>query len=202
MLDPKYLRTDLEEAAERLATRNYTLDVETLKSLENQRKELQIKTQDLQAKRNSISKSIGEAKKKGEDVTAIMASVGELGKELDDIKTQQDEVLAKIEKIALTIPNLPDRSVPIGKDDTFNVEVRRWGTPREFDFPVKDHVALGEGIRTANAGPQLDFDKARDITGARFVVMKSQIARLHRALAQFMLDVHTQEHGYTECYVP
>lgn len=202
MLDPKYLRTDLEEAAARLATRNYTLDVETLKSLENRRKELQIRTQDLQAKRNAVSKSIGEAKKKGEDVSAIMASVGELGKELDEIKAQQDAVLAEIEKIALTVPNLPDQSVPVGKDDSFNVEVRRWGTPREFDFPVKDHVALGEGIKTANAGPQLDFDKARDITGARFVVMKSQIARLHRALAQFMLDVHTQEHGYTECYVP
>ncbi|MBO6070059.1 MAG: serine--tRNA ligase, partial [Succinivibrionaceae bacterium] len=130
MLDPKYLRTDLEEAAARLATRNYTLDVETLKSLENRRKELQIRTQDLQAKRNAVSKSIGEAKKKGEDVSAIMASVGELGKELDEIKAQQDAVLAEIEKIALTVPNLPDQSVPVGKDDTFNVEVRRWGTPR------------------------------------------------------------------------
>lgn len=202
MLDPKYLRSDIDEAAERLKTRNYQLDVETLKNFEAQRKELQVKTQELQAKRNAVSKSIGEAKRKGEDVSAIMASIGDLGSQLDEIKKQQDEILAKIEKIALTVPNLPDQSVPVGKDETFNVEVRRWGTPREFDFPIKDHVALGEALQTANIGSQLDFDKARDISGARFVVMKNQIAKLHRALSQFMLDVHTQEHGYTECYVP
>lgn len=196
MIDPKYFRTDIDEAAARLATRNYVLDVELLKSLEEKRKDLQTKTQELQAKRNSVSKSIGIAKKNGEDVTEIMASVANLGQELDAVKKEQDDILAQIEKIAMTVPNLPDASVPVGKDDSENVEVRRWGTPRQFDFEIKDHVALGEALG------QLDFDVASALAGSRFSVMKGALCRLHRALAQFMLDVHTQEHGYTECYVP
>ena len=196
MIDPKYFRTDIDEAAERLATRNFVLDVELLKNLEEKRKALQVKTQDLQAQRNATSRKIGEAKRNGEDVSAIMASVSELGKELEETKKAQDEVLSQIDNIALNVPNLPDPSVPLGKDDSFNVEVRRWGEPRKFDFPVKDHVDLGENLGG------LDFDTAAAEAGARFIIMKSKIARLHRALAAFMLDVHVEEQGYTECYVP
>lgn len=196
MIDPKYFRTDIDEAAERLATRNFVLDVELLKNLEEKRKALQVKTQELQAQRNATSRKIGEAKRNGEDVSAIMASVSELGKELEETKKAQDEVLSQLDNIALNVPNLPDPSVPLGKDDSFNVEVRRWGEPRKFDFPVKDHVDLGENLGG------LDFDTAAAEAGARFIIMKSKIARLHRALAAFMLDVHVEEQGYTECYVP
>lgn len=196
MIDPKYFRTDIDEAAERLATRNFVLDVELLKNLEEKRKALQVKTQDLQAQRNATSRKIGEAKRNGEDVSAIMASVSELGKELEETKKAQDEVLSQLDNIALNVPNLPDPSVPLGKDDSFNVEVRRWGEPRKFDFPVRDHVDLGENLGG------LDFDTAAAEAGARFIIMKSKIARLHRALAAFMLDVHVEEQGYTECYVP
>jgi seryl-tRNA synthetase len=196
MLDSKYLRGEVEYAASRLATRNFVLDVSKLNSLEEQRKSLQIKTQDLQSQRNSISKSIGIAIKNGEDVSAIKENVRKLGEELDEVKTEQDKILAQIKEYSLTIPNLPDESVPVGKDDSENVEVRRVGVPREFDFPIKDHVALGEGLE------QLDFDNARKISGARFAFMRGPIARLHRALSQFMLDLHVEKHGYTECYVP
>src|SRR5574344_316670 len=196
MLDSKYLRGEVEYAASRLATRNFVLDVSKLNSLEEQRKSLQIKTQDLQSQRNSISKSIGIAIKNGEDVSAIKENVRKLGEELDEVKTEQDKILAQIKEYSLTIPNLPDESVPVGKDDSENVEVRRVGVPREFDFPIKDHVALGEGLE------QLDFDNARKISGARFAFMRGLIARLHRALSQFMLDLHVEKHGYTECYVP
>ncbi len=196
MLDPKYLRADIDVAAERLATRGYTLDVARINALEEQRKVLQTRTQELQAERNARSKAIGDAKRRGEDAAPLMAQVGELGSELDACKRQQDEVLAELDAIAQTIPNLPHESVPVGKDEDDNVEVRRWGTPRDFGFAVKDHVALGEAL------DGLDFEAARRISGARFVVMQGQIARMHRALAQFMLDLHTGEHGYTECYVP
>ena len=147
MLDSRYIRTDLAKTKEILATRNYTLDVEKLTALEEQRKDLMVRTQDLQAKRNSLSKSIGQAIREGKDVESIKAEVSAIGDELDSTKKQQDAVLAEIEQIALTIPNLPDESVPVGKDDSENVEVRRWGTPRTFDFEVKDHVALG-GLRS------------------------------------------------------
>src|SRR5574344_442304 len=187
MLDSKYLRGEVEYAASRLATRNFVLDVSKLNSLEEQRKSLQIKTQDLQSQRNSISKSIG---------IAIKKNVRKLGEELDEVKTEQDKILAQIKEYSLTIPNLPDESVPVGKDDSENVEVRRVEIGREFDFPIKDHVALGEGLE------QLDFDNARKISGARFAFMRGLIARLHRALSQFMLDLHVEKHGYTECYVP
>ncbi|MGN1392846.1 MAG: serine--tRNA ligase [Succinivibrionaceae bacterium] len=196
MLDNKYLRGEIAYAAERLATRNFALDVDKLTALDTQRRDLQIKTQNLQAQRNSISKSIGVAIKNGEDVTEIKARVKELGDELEATKEYQDRILEEIREYALTIPNIPDESVPVGEDETKNVEVRRFGTPRIFDFEIKDHVSLGEGLA------QLDLDNARKITGARFPFMKGPLARLHRALAQFMLDLHINEHGYTECNVP
>lgn len=196
MLDSRYIRTDLAKTKEILATRNYNLDVEKLTHLEEQRKDLMVRTQDLQAKRNSLSKSIGQAIREGKDVAAIKAEVSAIGDELDSTKKQQDAVLAEIEQIALTIPNLPHESVPVGKDDSENVEVRRWGTPRTFDFEVKDHVAIGEGLG------QLDFANARKISGARFALMKGPICSLHRALVQLMIDLHCQQQGYTEVYVP
>ena len=196
MLDSKYLRGEIDYAATRLATRNFKLDVDKLNGLEEQRRELQIKTQDLQAKRNSLSKSIGIAIQKGEDVSAIKEQVKKIGEELVDVKAKQDAVLQEINTYALTVPNLPDESVPVGKDESENVVVRVVGTPRVFDFEPKDHVALGEDLG------ELDFDNARKISGARFALMRGPIARLHRALAQFMLDLHTEKHGYSECYVP
>ena len=196
MLDPKYLRADIIEAAERLAARGFTLDVARVNALEEQRKTLQTRTQELQAERNARSKAIGDAKRRGEDVAPLMAQVGELGSELDNCKCKQDEVLAELEALALTIPNLPHESVPAGRDESDNIEVRRWGTPRQFDFEVKEHVALGEGLKG------IDFSASAKLSGSRFVVMQGQIARMHRALIQFMLDLHTQQHGYTECYVP
>lgn len=196
MLDSKYLRGEIDYAATRLATRNFKLDVDKLNGLEEQRRELQIKTQDLQAKRNSLSKSIGIAIQKGEDVSAIKEQVKKIGEELVDVKAKQDAVLQEINTYALTVPNLPDESVPVGKDESENVVVRVVGTPRVFDFEPKDHVALGEGLG------ELDFDNARKISGARFALMRGPIARLHRALVQFMLDLHTEKHGYSECYVP
>ena len=196
MLDSKYLRGEIDYAATRLATRNFKLDVDKLNGLEEQRRELQIKTQDLQAKRNSLSKSIGIAIQNGEDISAIKEQVKKIGEELVDVKAKQDAVLQEINTYALTVPNLPDESVPVGKDESENVVVRVVGTPRVFDFEPKDHVALGEGLG------ELDFDNARKISGARFALMRGPIARLHRALAQFMLDLHTEKHGYSECYVP
>jgi len=196
MLDPKFLRADLEEAKQRLAGRGFELDVETIKSLEEQRKSLQIRTEQLQNDRNVRSKSIGKAKASGEDIQPLLAEVGQLGEELDAAKAELAELLVKIDAIALSLPNLPHASVPEGKDEDENVELKRWGQPKEFDFEIKDHVDVGEGL------DGLDFKNAVKITGSRFIVMKGQIARMHRAIAQFMLDTHTQEHGYTELYVP
>jgi len=196
MLDPKFLRTELEATAERLATRGFILDVERLSKLEEKRKSLQMATEELQASRNAISKSIGQAKAKGEDVAPIMAQVGDLGSQLDAKKQELSELLETLNAIAMSVPNLPDESVPAGIDESENVEVRRWGTPKEFNFEVKDHVELGETLGG------LDFKAAVKITGTRFIIMKGQIARMNRALAQFMLDLHTTEHGYTEAYVP
>ncbi len=196
MLDPKFLRTELEATAERLASRGFILDVERLSKLEEKRKSLQIATEELQASRNAISKSIGQAKAKGEDVAPIMAQVGDLGSQLDTKKQELAELLGTLNAIAMSVPNLPDESVPLGADESENVEVRRWGTPKEFNFEVKDHVELGETLGG------LDFKTAVKITGTRFIIMKGQIARMNRALAQFMLDLHTTEHGYTEAYVP
>lgn len=196
MLDSKYIRNDLAKTKEILATRNFNLDVDKLSALEEQRKDLMVRTQDLQAKRNSLSKSIGQAIREGKDVSAIKAEVSAIGDELDTTKKQQDAVLAEIESIALTIPNLPHESIPVGADEEANVEVRRWGTPRTFDFEIKDHVALGEGLG------QLDFENARKISGARFALMKGPICALHRALVQLMIDLHCNKQGYTEVYVP
>ncbi|KLV09002.1 seryl-tRNA synthetase [Photobacterium aquae] len=198
MLDSKLLRTELDATAEKLARRGFTLDVEALRSLEEQRKSLQVKTEELQALRNSRSKSIGQAKAKGdhEEAERILAEVGNLGSELDDAKKALAALQAELDAIIQTIPNLPDDSVPVGKDENENVEVSRWGQPQTYDFEIKDHVDLGE----LSGG--LDFASAVKITGARFIVMKGKFARLHRAIAQFMLDLHTDEHGYTEMYVP
>lgn len=196
MLDPKFLRNELEVTAERLATRGFILDIAHLTQLEEKRKSLQVATEELQASRNAISKSIGQAKARGEDVDAIMAQVGDLGSQLDAKKIELAAVLEEVNAIAMSMPNLPDESVPMGADETENVEVRRWGTPRTFDFPIKDHIDLGEGLNG------LDFKNAVKITGSRFIVMKGQVARLNRAIGQFMLDLHTTEHGYTEAYVP
>ncbi|MDP5144560.1 serine--tRNA ligase [Rheinheimera baltica] len=197
MLDPKFLRNELTETAARLAQRGFTLDVSRLTALEEQRRQLQVATQELQNQRNTKSKAIGQAKGRGEDITPLLAEVDGLGAQLDAAKHQLDAVLAEVEQIALTVPNLADSSVPLGKDENENVEVRRFGEPRQFEFEVKDHVALGEALDKG-----LDFESAVKIAGSRFVVMRGKIARLHRALTQFMLDLHSTEHGYTELYVP
>ncbi|WP_310606552.1 serine--tRNA ligase [Buttiauxella brennerae] len=196
MLDPNLLRTEPDAVAEKLARRGFKLDVETLRSLEERRKVLQVKTENLQAERNSRSKSIGQAKARGEDIEPLRLQVNQLGEDLDAAKTELDALLVEIRDIALTLPNIPDDCVPMGKDDSENVEICRWGEPRKFDFEVRDHVTLGEMAKG------LDFASAVKLTGARFVVMQGQIARLHRALSQFMLDLHTEQHGYIENYVP
>ncbi|WGL99264.1 serine--tRNA ligase [Arsenophonus sp. aPb] len=196
MLDPNLLRNELDVVAEKLARRGFILDVDKLRKLEQERKDLQIKTETLQAERNSRSKTIGAAKARGEDVDALRKEVNQLAEELDNTKNKLTQIQDEIRNIALTLPNLSDESVPDGKDETDNVEISRWGEPRQYDFAIKDHVALGE------LTDGLDFPAAVKITGSRFVVMKGQIARLHRALAQFMLDLHTEQHGYTETYVP
>lgn len=197
MLDAKLLRTDLDNIAIQLAKRDFTLDTASLNALEEKRKAIQVKTQDLQNERNTRSKSIGQAKARGEDIAPLLAAVSQLGNDLDAAKAEQDEVLAKINDIASAIPNLLDESVPEGKDEDDNVEVKRWGTPREFDFEVKDHVDLGLAVDKG-----LDFESGAKLAGTRFAVMRGKIAKLHRALAQFMLDMHTEEHGYQEMYVP
>lgn len=197
MLDPKCLRSDIEETAKRLAARGYDLDVATFNSLEEKRKTLQSKTQDLQNERNVRSKSIGKAKSQGEDIAPLLAEVGKLGSELDAAKAELTVLLDEITTFTQGIPNLPHESVPEGKDEDDNVEISRWGEPRTFDFEVKDHVDIGEGLNNS-----LDFATATKLTGSRFVVMRREMARLNRAIAQFMLDVHTNEHGYDEMYVP
>ncbi|NHQ86191.1 serine--tRNA ligase [Iodobacter sp. HSC-16F04] len=195
MLDINLLRTDLENVAARLASRKFILDVNAFSALENERKSLQTRTQDLQAKRNASSKLIGQAKAKGEDVSAIMADVALLGDELKAAEAALAVLQDKINDMLLSMPNLPHESVPVGKDETENEEVLRWGTPRVFDFEIKDHVDLG--------GPLgLDFETGAKLSGARFTALKGGIARLHRALAQFMLNTHTLEHGYEEVYTP
>jgi len=197
MLDPALLRTRPAELAARLReTRGFDLDVAALETLESERKQLQVRTQELQNLRNTRSKAIGQAKAKGEDVAALMAEVAGFGDELKASEARLDAIRAQIEAIALGIPNLPDPSVPPGADELGNVEQHRWGTPRAFDFQVKDHVELG-----ARRG-WLDGDVAAKLSGARFTVLRGQLARLHRALAQFMLDLHTGEHGYEETNVP
>jgi seryl-tRNA synthetase len=196
MLDPKRLRNDLEATAAALARRGYQLDIHAIGELEAQRKSLQIETQELQNQRNARSKDIGQAKAKGEDIEPLRREVAGLGDRLKQIEKQLQEVQARLDVLSLDIPNVPDESVPHGRDERANVEVRRWGKPPKFQFAPKDHVELG--ARLGN----LDFESAGKLTGSRFVVMRGALARLHRALIQFMLDVHTQEHGYQEVYVP
>lgn len=197
MIDPNLLRNNLAEVAEKLKIRrNFELDVAKISQLEQKRKELQVKTETLQAERNTSSKAIGAAKAKGEDISALLADVEHMGVELTLAKSHLDEVLEELNQIALTIPNIPADEVPLGKDDTENQEVLRWGTPRSFEFEVKDHVTLGEQLQG------LDFAAGVKLSGSRFAVIKGQIAKLHRALAQFMLDLHTEQHGYLETYVP
>lgn len=196
MLEIQQLRTDLDNVTRQLAKRGYVFPVEAFNALEAERKIIQTQTQELQAQRNAASKQIGHAKSKGEDTTTIMAEVAHLGDALKQAETQLEQIQNNLQKILLEVPNLPHASVPEGKDETHNVQIRRWGEPRSFDFEIRDHVSIGEGLGL------LDFETAAKLSGARFSLMKGGLARLHRALAQFMLDTHTQEHGYTETYVP
>lgn len=196
MLDIQLLRRDAAFVAERLAARGFTFDTARFEELEAERKTIQTRTQDAQARRNALSKQIGALKGKGEDASAVMAEVAGLGDELKQLETRLAGLQAELSDFLMGVPNVPHGSVPAGRDEAANAEMSRWGMPRDFDFPVRDHVDLGEGLG------QLDFAAAVKITGSRFTVMKGGLARLHRALAQFMLDVHTREHGYTEVYVP
>jgi seryl-tRNA synthetase len=195
MIDIQLLRKDIDNVAARLASRKFQLDVAGFNLLEGERKQIQIRSEELQASRNSLSKQIGMLKGKGEDTTAVMASVAGIADELASSAARLEIVQAQLSDFMLAIPNLPHESVPLGKDEADNVEVRKVGTPPVFDFTPRDHVDIGAPLG-------LDFDVAAKITGSRFSVMKGGIARLHRALAQFMLDTHTGEHGYTECYTP
>lgn len=196
MIDPKLLRTELDTVAEKLAKRGYELDKAFWQQVEEQRKSIQVKTEELQAKKNAGAKQIGLMKRNGENTDALMAEMATISSEMkqaeDALKALQDKILAA----ALTIPNLPDDSVPVGKDENDNVEMRRWGEPRQFDFEVKDHSDLGEDLGL------LDFEMAAKLTGSRFSVLKGQLAKLNRALIAFMLTTHTDKYGYTEMYVP
>jgi seryl-tRNA synthetase len=195
MIDIQLLRKDIDNVAARLATRKFQLDVAGFNAIEAERKAIQTRTEELQGKRNSLSKQIGMLKGKGEDTSAVMAEVAGIGDELKANELALAQVQEKMARFMEAIPNLPHESVPVGQDETGNVEVRKVGAPRQFDFEVKDHVDVGAALG-------LDFDTATKLTGSRFSVMKGGIARLHRALAQFMLDTHTGQHGYTECYTP
>lgn len=196
MLDSKLVRTQPQEIAQQLAARGFELDVAALEQLEAQRKEVQMRTEQLQSERNSSAKSIGQAKARGEDIAPLLAAVDKMGSELDAAKQQLADIQGQLDAILLGVPNIPHASVPAGADEDQNVEVRRWGEPARFDFAVKDHVELGENLGG------LDFANAAKLSGARFAVMRNGIARLHRALAQFMLNTHTGEHGYQEHYTP
>ncbi len=196
MLDVQLLRSQIDSVAQRLATRGVALDVAAFQALEDERKGLQTRTQELQARRNALSNQIGRLKGKGEDASAVLVEVGGLGDALKANEQALADLLGRINDFTAGIPNLPHESAPVGKDESANVEVSRWGTPRSFDFPPRDHVDLGSGLGG------LDFETAVKISGSRFTLMRGGVARLHRALAQFMLDVHTRDHGYTEVYVP
>ncbi len=196
MLDLQLLRKDLAQVAQRLAARGITLDSARFEALEAERKAIQVHTQELQAKRNQLSKQIGMAKGKGEDTSALMAEVGGLGDALKAAEERLAAIQEDLSAMLLTLPNLPHESVPAGRDDKDNAEVRRWGAPRPFPYPPLDHVDLGETLE------MLDFPTAVKLTTSRFVLMRGPLARLHRALSQFMLDVHSREHGYEEVYVP
>ena len=196
MLDAKLLRTDLESVARNLARRGFTLDVEHFRALEERRKAAQVAADEIRAARNAQAKKVGMAKGKGEDITALLAEGEALARKLEGLDQEQAAVQAEFDAIILGLPNLLHDSVPDGRDESANVEVRRWGTPREFDFTPLDHVAIGEKLKL------VDFESAGRISGARFVVLKGGVARLQRALIQYMLDLHTGPHGYTEVYAP
>ncbi|WP_114416436.1 serine--tRNA ligase [Marinospirillum perlucidum] len=196
MLDPKLLRTELDAVAEKLATRGFELDKAAFSALEEKRKALQVKTEQLQAERNARSKNIGKAKAAGEDIQPLLDEVADLGGQLDAAKSELAGLQEDYQALLATLPNLPHESVPVGQDEDENVEIRRWGEPRSFEFEVKDHVDLGE------ISGLLDFETAAKLTGSRFNLMRGGIARLHRALAQFMLNTQVDEHGYQECNVP
>jgi seryl-tRNA synthetase len=195
VLDPKLLRSDLTGVAATLARRGFVLDVETFAALEEQRKAVQIGADRLRAERNANAKAVGHAKSKGQDAAALLAAGESLGEQLQGVEKQLEVIQAEVSTLQLGLPNILHPSVPDGQDEAANVEVRRWGVPRQFDFTPKDHVALGERIG-------MDFEAAGRMSGARFVVLTGNLARLHRALAQFMLDLHAGDHGYREAYVP
>jgi seryl-tRNA synthetase len=196
MLDPKLLRTDLEKTAQQLARRGFVLDVQSITSLEEKRKQVQVQTQQYQNERNTKSKAIGQAKARGEDTQPLMDEVSSIAAALKQAETDLEKLQNDLTTITLGIPNIPHASVPDGKDERDNQEVRRWGEPKKLDFVPMDHVDLGAGLGL------MDFEVAAKISGARFVVLQGALAQLHRALIQFMLDLHTREHGYTETYVP
>ncbi len=196
MLDPKLLRNDTEQVAQQLARRGFKLDLEQLAQLEQERKQAQQQAQELQTERNSRSKNIGKAKAAGEDITPLLKEIEDLGDRHKAAEARLAEVLEKLNDIALGIPNLPQDDVPAGEDESENEEVSRWGEPRQFDFEPKDHVDLGAALNG------MDFETAAKISAARFVTLSGPLARLQRALTQFMLDMHSQQHGYTETYVP
>jgi seryl-tRNA synthetase len=196
MLDPKLLRTNLDEVARLLGRRGFRLDTPALAALEEKRKKVQVAAQQYQSERNAKSRAIGAAKSKGEDTSRLMQEVALIGAALEQSETELELIQKDLDEIALGIPNIPHASVPDGRDENDNREIRRWGEPRQFDFTPKDHVDLGAAL------DMMDFDTAAKIAGARFVVMSGALARLHRALIQFMLDLHTREHGYTETYAP
>jgi seryl-tRNA synthetase len=196
MIDAKLLRSDPDAVAKNLARRGFTLDVEALRALDEKRKIAQVQNDQLRSERNAHAKAVGMAKGRGEDIAPLIAKGDELTRNLAAVDKHLTDIQAEVDALVARLPNLLHESVPDGRDETGNVEVRRWGAPRQFDFAPKDHVALGEALGG------LDFEAASKISGARFVVMRAGLARLHRALGQFMLDLHTREHGYTEVYVP
>ncbi|VAX04954.1 Seryl-tRNA synthetase [hydrothermal vent metagenome] len=196
MLDPKLIRNDLEGTAEKLQRRGFKLDSEKLAALEAERKKLQVETQDLQSLRNNSAKSIGRAKASGEDVAPLLAAVADLGDKLKDVELRLNDIQQQLDEILMGVPNIPHASTPLGIDENDNQEVRRWGEPTELGFEPRDHVDLGAGLG------QMDFETAVKIAGSRFTLLSGPLARLHRALTQFMLNMHADEHGYRETYVP
>ncbi len=195
MLDINLLRKDIGAVAERLRARPFELDVAAFNALEAERKQVQVATEELQARRNALSKQVGMLKSRGEDASAVLAEAASIPEAIKAQEAKLADIQARLASLLLNAPNLPHASVPAGRSAEDNVEVRRWGEPRAFDFPVRDHVDVGAPLG-------LDFDTAAKLSGSRFALMRGQVARLHRALAQFMLDVQTRRHGYTECYTP
>ena len=196
MLDSKLLRLDMAAVTAAMGKHGYVIDTATFDVLESSRKDVQTRSENLQAEKNALSKNIGKAKASGENVDALMDQVNTMSQELDSLQDQLKNIQARLDTFLLHVPNMPDDSVPAGKDEKDNVEVKRWGVPKSFDYTPRDHVDLGETLG------QIDFELAAKITGSRFAVMRGSIARMHRALTQFMLDTHTQQHGYQEVYVP